>query len=90
MNDPTNSVYNVVSTPFSYTTAEKDNVLAAELGATCVPGDFTIYPAVAEGLYLMLAPLSPGKHTIHAVAVIGPLNAPLAKSDKTIELMVEP
>src|SRR5271168_2452217 len=32
MEDPTNSVYNVVSTPFSYTTAEKDNILAGELG----------------------------------------------------------
>lgn len=89
MDDPTNSVYNVVSTPFSYTTAEKDNVLAAELGATCVPGNFTIYPAVAEGLYLMLAPLSPGKHTIHSVAVVGPLSAPFAESDKTIEITVE-
>jgi hypothetical protein len=90
MQDPTNSVYNVVSTPFSYTTAGKDNILAGELGATCVPGDFTIYPAVADGLYLMLAPLSPGKHTIHTVAVVGPLSTPLAESDKTIELTVEP
>jgi hypothetical protein len=90
MDDPTNSVYNVVSTPFSYTTAEKDNVLAVELGATCLPGDFTIYPAVADGMYLMLAPLSPGKHIIHAVGVVGPPNAPYAKSDRTIELTVEP
>jgi hypothetical protein len=89
MAEPTNSVYNVVSPPFSYTTAEKDNLLAAELGATCIPGDFTVYPAVAEGLYLMLAPLSPGKHTIHAVAIVGPLSAPYAKSDKTLVLTVE-
>jgi hypothetical protein len=89
MENPTNSVYNVVSPPFSYTTAEKDNVLAVELGATCVPGDFTIYPAVAEGMYLMLAPLSPGKHTIHAVAVVGPVSAPFAVSDKTIDIRVE-
>jgi hypothetical protein len=90
MEDPTNSVYNVVSPPFSYTTAEKDNILAAEVGATCLPGDFTIYPAVAEGLYLMLAPLSPGKHIIHAVAVVGPSSAPLAESDKTIDITVLP
>jgi hypothetical protein len=90
MDDPTNSVYNVVSTPFSYTTAAKDNILAGEVGATCLPGDFTIYPAVAEGMYLMIAPLSPGKHIIHAVAVVGPLSAPLAESEKTIELTVEP
>ncbi len=89
MAEPTNSVYNVVSPPFSYTTAKKDNILAGELGATCLPGDFTIYPAVAEGMYLMLAPLSPGKHTIHAVAVAGPASAPFAVSDKTIELTVE-
>jgi hypothetical protein len=89
MTEPTNSVYNVVSTPFSYTTAEKDNILAGELGATCIPGNFTVYPAVAEGLYLMLAPLSSGKHTIHTVGVIGPLSAPFAVSDKTIELTVE-
>jgi hypothetical protein len=89
MDDPTNSVYNVVSTPFSYTTAGKNNVLVA-VGATCVPGDFTIYPAVADGMYLMLAPLSPGKHKIHAVAVVGPASAPYAVSDKTINLTVEP
>jgi hypothetical protein len=85
---PTNSVYHVVSTPFSYTTAEKDNILAGELGATCVPGDFTIYPAVGDGLYLMLAPLSPGKHTIHTLGVVGPLSAPLAESERTIEITV--
>jgi hypothetical protein len=90
MEDPTNSVYNVVSAPFSYTTAEKDNILAGELGATCLPGNFTIYPAVADGLYLMLAPLKPGKHIIHSVAVIGPVSAPLAENDNTIELTVEP
>jgi hypothetical protein len=90
MEDPTNSVYNVVSTPFSYTTAKEDNILAGELGATCLPGDFTIYPAVADGVYLMIAPLSPGKHTIRAVAVVGPLSAPYAESVKTIDITVEP
>jgi len=90
MDDPTNSVYNVISPPFSYTTADHDNILAGELGATCLPGDFTIYPAVAEGMYVILAPLSPGKHTIHAVAVVGPLSAPFALSDKTFEITVLP
>jgi hypothetical protein len=90
MEDPTNSVFNVVSPPFSYTTAEKDNVLVAAFGATCIPGDFTIYPAVAEGLYVMVAPLSPGRHTIHTVAVFGPLDAPSGKSDKTEEITVLP
>jgi hypothetical protein len=45
---------------------------------------------VADGLYLMLAPLKPGKHIIHSVAVIGPVSAPLAENDNTIELTVEP
>ncbi len=89
MEVPTNSVYHVLSPPFTYTTAEKDNILAGELGATCVPGDLSIYPAVGDGVYLMLAPLSPGKHIIHAVGVVGPLSAPFAVSDKTIELTVE-
>jgi len=89
MDNPTNSVYNVVSTPFSYTTAKKDNILAGELGATCLPGDFTIYPAVADGVYLMLAPLSPGKHKIHILGVVGPPSAPYAESERTIEITVE-
>lgn len=90
MEEPTDSVYHVVSTPFSYTTAEKDNALASALGATCVPGDFTIYPAVADGVYLMIAPLSRGKHTIHIVGIVGPLNAPVAESDRTIDINVVP
>ncbi|HUD82234.1 MAG TPA: hypothetical protein VMQ67_01975 [Candidatus Saccharimonadales bacterium] len=89
MEDPTNSIYHVISPPFTYTTAEKDNVLLT-IGATCVPGDFSIYPAVADGVYVMLAPLKPGKHTIHTVAVIGPANAPLAESDVTWDITVLP
>ena len=77
-----------MSPPFSYTTAEHDNVLAGYFGASCIPGDFTIYPAVADGVYLMLAPLSPGKHTVHTVGVVGPLSAPFAKVDKTSEITV--
>jgi len=90
MEDPTNSVFNVVSPPFSYTTAEKDNVIDPAFGVTCIPGDFTIYPAVAEGLYVMIAPLKPGRHTIHTVGVVGPLSAPLAESDKTVDITVLP
>jgi hypothetical protein len=90
MEDPTNSVFTVVSPAFSYTTAEKDNVLLGAFGATCIPGDFTIYPAEAVGMYVMLAPLKPGRHTIHCLAVIGPSSAPLGESDKTIEVRVLP
>jgi hypothetical protein len=88
MDDPINTIYHVVSPPFSYTTAEHDNVLAGYFGASCIPGDFTIYPAVADGVYLMLAPLSPGKHTVHTVGVVGPLSAPFAKVDVTSEITV--
>jgi len=90
MEDPTNTIYHVVSPPFSYTTAEQDNMLAAAFGAaaSCIPGDFTIYPAVADGVYVMVAPLSPGKHTIHIIGVVGPLSAPYAKNDVTWEITV--
>jgi hypothetical protein len=60
LEDPTNTVYNVVSPPFSYTTAEKDNVLAGFFGEPCIPGELTVYPAVADGVYLMVSPLSLG------------------------------
>jgi hypothetical protein len=36
----------------------------------------------------MLAPLSPGKHTIHTVGVVGPVSAPLAKVDITSDITV--
>ena len=41
----------------------------------------TIYPAVADGVYLMLSPLSPGKHTIHFVGVVGPGGAPFVNEE---------
>ena len=88
LDDPINTIYHVVSPPFSYTTAEHDNMLAGFFGASCIPGDFTIYPAMADGVYLMLAPLPPGKHTIHTVAVVGPLTAPFVKVDITSEITV--
>jgi hypothetical protein len=88
MDDPTNSIFHVISPPFSYTTAEKDNVITAVFGATCIPGGFTIYPAVADGVYVMLAPLKPGRHTIHTLAIVGPASAPLAENDRTIDVTV--
>jgi hypothetical protein len=88
LDDPINTIYHVVSPPFSYTTAEHDNVLAGYFGASCIPGGLTIYPAVGDGVYLMLAPLSPGKHTIHTVGVAGPLGAPIVKVDITAEIKV--
>jgi hypothetical protein len=88
LDDPMNTIYHVVSPPFSYTTAEHDNMLAGFFGASCIPGEFTIYPAMADGVYLMLAPLPPGKHTIHTVGVVGPVSAPFVKVDITSDIMV--
>ena len=88
LDDPTNTEYLVQAPPFSYTTAEHDNVLAGLYGEPCVPGGLTIYPAVADGVYLMLSPLSPGKHSIHIVGVVGPLSAPFVKDDITYDMTV--
>ena len=90
LENPTNSIYNVVSTPFSYTTAEKDNIVAVSEGEPCLPGGLTVWPAVADGAYLMLAPLSPGEHVIHFVGVGGPLSSPFVKLDITYHITVLP
>jgi hypothetical protein len=72
LEDPSNSVYHVVSPPFSYTTAEYGNYVAVLEGEPCLPGGLTVYPAVLDGACLMLAPLSPGTHTLYGHLVIGP------------------
>lgn len=88
LSDPTNNVYLVQAPAFSYTTAEHDNVLAGEFGDTCIAGGTTIYPAVADGVFLMLSPLSPGKHVIHAIGKVGPLTDPFVEEDITYEITV--
>jgi len=72
LENPANSEYLVQSPAFSYTTAEQGGALGEIEGVYCVPGGTTIYPAVADGIYLMLAPFSEGKHTIHYTAAVGP------------------
>lgn len=89
LSDPTNNDFLVQAPPFSYTTAEKGNVLAALDGDPCVPGGLTIYPAVAYGAYVMVAPLSPGKHTIRIVGVVGMEPTPFVKDDVTYDITVE-
>ncbi|HUD46281.1 MAG TPA: hypothetical protein VMR33_05605 [Candidatus Baltobacteraceae bacterium] len=88
MEDPTNSVYNVVSPAFSYTTAEKDNDLILISGEDCIPGGLTVYPAVTDGVYLMLSPLKPGHHTIKFVGTVGPLSGPFVDDEGTYEIEV--
>ena len=90
LSDPQTTIYLIVSPPFSYTTAEEDNVLAALGGETCVPGGLTVYPAEAEGVYLMLAPLSPGNHSIHTVGVVGPVETPFFVQDVIYDITVAP
>jgi hypothetical protein len=88
LDSPTNSAYNVVAPAFSYTTAEHGNMLGVIEGEYCIPGGMTIYPAVADGVYLMLSPLPPGKHTIHFVGVAGPVGAPFVRDDVTYDITV--
>jgi hypothetical protein len=83
LEDPTNTIYDVVSAPFSYTTAEEGNMLGVVEGEYCIPGGLTIYPAVTDGLYLMISPFSRGKHTIHWVEV-----SPYQTSDITEDINV--
>ena len=71
MNNPTNSIYLVRTAPFSYSLASSDNVLANYPGfvdETCIPDGITISPTVAEGVCVLIRPLSFGKHRIHIVA----------------------
>jgi hypothetical protein len=68
MDNPTNSVYLVQTQPFSYKLAAYDNVLANYMGfvgETCIPDGTTVSPTVAEGICVMIRPLSVGTHTIH-------------------------
>ena len=70
--DLTNAItsqYRVQSPVFSYTTPAAHNCLSDVLGAVCYTNSsgtpFTIDGAVADGVYLMVAPLAVGQHTIH-------------------------
>jgi hypothetical protein len=68
MDNPTNSAYLIQTQPFSYKVAAYDNVLAnypGFVGETCIPDGTTVNPTVAEGICVMIRPLSVGTHTIH-------------------------
>ena len=68
VDDPTNSTYLIQTRPFSYTLAAHDNVLAnypGFVGETCIPNGTTVSPTLAEGICVMIRPLSVGTHTIH-------------------------
>ena len=64
----TPNAYRVQSPVFNYTAPGVHNYLYDLFGATCYfnpGGNYAINGAVADGVYLMVAPLSPGAHTIH-------------------------
>jgi len=86
LDDPQTTSYYAQATPFSYVTAANDSVI----GLPCVPGGTTISPAVADGVYLMSAPLTPGLHTIHFVGIVGPTNAPYLQQDITYQITALP
>ena len=89
LDNPQTSSYFTEATPFSYTIAQNDSVLySTTYGLSCIPGGTTIGPAVADGVYLMLAPLAPGSHTIHFAGIVGPANAPFLDLDLTYNIIV--
>lgn len=58
------SPYRVGVQVFAYTLSEQDNILAGYFGMTCIADGTAVYPAVGDGVYLMVAPLSAGQHTV--------------------------
>jgi hypothetical protein len=65
LEDSITSPYRVGPQVFSHTLASTDNIHANYFGLTCIPDGITVYPAAEDGVYLLLAPLSAGQHTIH-------------------------
>jgi hypothetical protein len=76
--------YRVQSPVFSYTLPD-DNITSFASGVN-VPGQ-TVSPAVGDGVYLMLRPLSVGKHVIHFSGDFGQGNFAL---DITYHITVTP
>jgi hypothetical protein len=89
LDNPQTTPYFTKATPFSYTTALSNSVLnSVYANLPCIPGGTTVSPAVAEGVYLMLAPLAPGVHTIHFIGIVGPTNSPYLTLNLTYQVTV--
>jgi hypothetical protein len=88
LGDPQTSPFLIQASVFSYTVASHDNLLAGVYGEPCIPDGTTVSPAVALGVCVMLAPLSPGQHTIHFVGVVGPVATPFVEIDVTYNINV--
>jgi hypothetical protein len=78
------SQYRVTSPVFGYH-LPADNIESFFAGTTIPARD--VYPAVGDGVYLMLAPLSAGQHTVHFSGDFGPGNFGL---DVTYHITVTP
>jgi hypothetical protein len=90
LDDPQHTHYRVQSPAFSYTVASHNNLLAAIFDGPCIPDGITVSPAVSDGAFLMLVPLSVGHHTIHFVGVVGPVATPFFFKDITYNITVAP
>ena len=97
LSDILNTPYRVQSPAFSYTLPNNPNNVIntflagcysppVPLSSVCYASGGQVSPAAADGVYLMLAPLSPGSHTIHLSASLG--GAPFL--DITYNLTVAP
>ena len=73
MDNPQTTPYLVRTPPFSYTVASQDNVLANYPGfvnETCIPDGIKVFPTVAQGVCVLIAPLPVGPHKIHIAASV--------------------
>jgi hypothetical protein len=63
--------FRVVSSPLAFSVTVPDDNIATRFGSPVAAGTYS--PHVADGYYMLLAPLSPGQHTIsvHVVSTLG-------------------
>jgi hypothetical protein len=93
---PINGLENTLSSPyliespmFYYTVAGHHNLLASAFGEPCIADGTRVGPAVAQGIFLMVPPLSAGgPHTIRFGGVAGPTAKPTLAFDITYNITV--
>ena len=82
---PEDHILRLLAPVFSYTLPDGENIF--ELFGLDVPGQ-VVDPAVSDGFWVMLAPVTPGQHELHFLGVIGdPFNS---THDVTYHLTVVP
>lgn len=90
LENPQVSPYLIDSSVFAYTLPGSNNIVACDFGEPCIPNGITVFPAVAKGVCLLLAPLPPGHHTIQFIGVVGPESAPFVYFNETYQVKVVP